>query len=220
MDSTNPQKRKNITILASFCAGAAVSPWIILNAYPSFGVPFAIGCSLASLGLGIGVYFMTTKLMKEGVKRAHILLMVLGAVFLFLLAIIGAFLGFSAYRGVKLDASSKQFVETNIPPIFQTWSEDKLMGISSPEFKSKTPFATMETFFMQFRKLGSLKDCGAFQGSSYVNWQPGKPTLVTATYSTHAIFQDGEADFKIRLIQHDNTWQLLGFYISHAKLNH
>jgi len=54
-------------------------------------------------------------------------LMILGVVFLILIIVVGGFVGYTAYIGTKLDASSKAYVDASVPAIISTWSRNELI---------------------------------------------------------------------------------------------
>ncbi|MCW2601760.1 MAG: hypothetical protein JWM02_3589, partial [Frankiales bacterium] len=60
-------------------------------------------------------------------------LSIVGGFFLVLVLVVASFIGYAAYQGRGLDASSKAYVEANVPPIISTWSKDELLSRSSPQ---------------------------------------------------------------------------------------
>jgi hypothetical protein len=60
-------------------------------------------------------------------------LSIIGGLFLVLVLLAGGVFGYLAYQGRGLDASSKAYVEENIPAIISTWSKDALLKRSSPQ---------------------------------------------------------------------------------------
>jgi hypothetical protein len=92
-------------------------------------------------------------------------LVIIGGLFLVLVLVGAGFLGYAAYRGRDLDASSKAYVEENIPAIVSTWSKDELLKRMSPQDDEErarggvrreysAPQATRENW-SQFRYLSS-----------------------------------------------------------------
>src|SRR5262249_58990148 len=57
-------------------------------------------------------------------KRA---LSIIGGLFLAFVVLVAGLLGYSAYQGPGLDASSKAYVEENVPAILSSWSKDELL---------------------------------------------------------------------------------------------
>jgi hypothetical protein len=60
-------------------------------------------------------------------------LSIIGGLFLVLVLLAAGLLGYAAYQGRGLDASSKAYVEENIPAIISTRSKDELLKRSSPQ---------------------------------------------------------------------------------------
>ena len=60
-------------------------------------------------------------------------LSIVGGIFLVIVVIGAGLIGYAAYQGRGLDASSKTYVEANVPPIISTWSKDELLKRSSPQ---------------------------------------------------------------------------------------
>lgn len=61
------------------------------------------------------------------------LLSIIGAIFLLVALTVAGFIGYAAYQGKSLDASSKAYVETNVPAIISTWSKEELLKRASPQ---------------------------------------------------------------------------------------
>jgi hypothetical protein len=66
------------------------------------------------------------------------LLITLGIVFLALVVIVAAFIGYTAYSGSVLDKESKAYVDAAVPAIISSWNEQALLKRASPEFQNAT----------------------------------------------------------------------------------
>jgi hypothetical protein len=145
-------------------------------------------------------------------KRA---LSIAGGISLVLLLTLVGFIGYAFYQGRNLDASSKEYVEANVPPIISTWSKDELLKRSAPQLLkriSENP-KILDQMFQQCSKLGSLRSFGNLKGGSLVKYDAEEGKTTTATYTATGNFQNGEAHFDIVLILLSGQWQLVTFRI-------
>ena len=128
------------------------------------------------------------------------------------LALIG-FIGYGIYEGRALDASSKEYVEANVPPIISTWSKDELLKRSSPQLSkalNRDP-KILEQLFLKYSKLGILRSFDNVKGDTLIRYDAEEGKTITATYAANGRFQNGEADISIRLILLSGQWQFLAF---------
>lgn len=144
-------------------------------------------------------------------------LSIVGGLFLVLVLVVGSFVGYAAYQGRGLDASSKAYVEANIPPIISTWSKDELRKRSSPELLksiNERP-EQLDQLFQKLSKLGAMRSFGDVKGDSNISYTTQNGKVTTAAYVATAKFENGEAHIKVRLIQSPSSgqWQLLMFYV-------
>jgi len=143
-------------------------------------------------------------------------LAILGGVFLVLLLGIALFVGYAAHEGQALDASSKKYVEESVPPIFSTWSKDELLKRSSPQMLEvirKNP-QQLDRLFLKLSALGSLKSFSVTGGDSNVVYMTRDGKVTTASYVGRAIFEKGNAQIAVRLIQLSGNWHILSFRVS------
>lgn len=146
-------------------------------------------------------------------KAVKKVLIVLGVVFLILIFIGAAVIGYSAYVGVKLDASSKAYVDESVPTIVSTWSKDELVKRASPELRAMTSNGQLDQLFALFTKLGAFQSYDGATGESNISFTSKDGEVVTASYIAHATFENGKAEIKIKLIHHNDAWQILGFHV-------
>ena len=139
-------------------------------------------------------------------------LSIVGGLFLVLILIAAGLFSYAAYQGRGLDASSKAYVEENLPAIVSTWSKDELVKRSSPQLQKiidEKP-QQLDQLFQKLSKLGAMESFGEVKGGSNVmyNVQGGKFT--TAAYVATAKFANGEGRISVRLIQSPSgQWQFL-----------
>lgn len=147
------------------------------------------------------------------------LLIGLGIVFLCLLilGIIGILI--SANSGSKLDKSSKAYVDEVAPIILTSWNTQELLNRASPELLKFVPIDKLNTLFnMLSEKLGRLKEYKGSEGEAKINIIfPGGRT-VRAEYIVRAVFEKGDAEVMVTLIQHNNKWRIQGFHVSSEAL--
>ncbi|WP_283745359.1 hypothetical protein [Sideroxydans sp. CL21] len=143
-------------------------------------------------------------------------LSIVGGIFLLSILVVGGFIGYAAYQGKDLDASSKAYIEANVPPIISSWSKDELLKRSSPQLLkivNEKP-EQLDQLFLMLSKLGALRSFGDVKGDSNVSYTTQHGKAVTASYSATAKYENGEAQISIRLIQLAGQWQFLYFYVN------
>ena len=143
-------------------------------------------------------------------------LAIIGGISLVLLLAAAIFFGYGAYRGSKLDASSKIFIEEHIPRILSTWSKDDLLKLSSPtllEIINKDPHS-LDLLFKKTAALGKLQQLYDIKGGSNFSFTTKHGAVTTARYTAKAKFDNGDATIDIQMIQSSGQWQLLGFFIN------
>lgn len=144
-------------------------------------------------------------------------LSIVGGVFLVLVLAVAGFIGYAAYQGRGLDASSRAYVEANVPPIISTWSMDELLKRSSPQLQkiiNENP-EQLGQLFQKLSKLGALQSFGEIKGDSNVSYTTQDGKVTTAAYVGVAKFENGEGTIKVRLIRSPSSgqWQFLYFYV-------
>ena len=147
--------------------------------------------------------------------------MISGIVFWVLIVIGAVFFGFCAYRGSKLDASSKAYMDKNVPVILRTWSEQEMLKCASHEFKATVSNnqSKFDQAWTGFEQLGALKKYNGSKGQSYQDasyWigKNGKKGYeVTAEYVADAEFQNGNVEIKVDLTQENGDWKIYSFHV-------
>jgi hypothetical protein len=140
------------------------------------------------------------------------LVWILAGLGLLIFLLICAGIGFAVFKGIKLDASSDAYADDYISHIAPQWSSSELMSRVTPEYSNKFDPATMQSFFRKLSGLGNLKKYGGSTGNSNVNFNAtGKH--VTATVQAKATFENGDATFKLLLVQVGGKWTIAGFHV-------
>ena len=144
------------------------------------------------------------------------ILSIIGGLFLTLLVIIACFIGYAAYQGRGLDASSKAYVEENVPPILSSWSKEDLLKRSSPQLLEAIERKPdqMDQLFRKLSKLGAMRSFTGVKGDSQVFYDIKQGKTTTASYTAAATFENGEARLTIRLIQNAGEWKFLLFNVN------
>ena len=145
---------------------------------------------------------------------------VLGVLFLALVVAGGAFIGWSAWQGGRLDASSRAYVEANVPPILRTWSKDEMMSRASPQMRGdmEQNDDALDAAFARLATLGAFQRFDDVQGQSQTFFDAGKGRIVGATYTGSASFEHGQAKVAVRLIRLDGQWKMQAFNVSSPSL--
>ena len=142
------------------------------------------------------------------------ILIILGIIFLVIVGALATFIGYAAYAGGKLDASSKAYVDETVPVILTNWSKDELIKRASPLLRAKASDEEIAKLFATLSgKLGAFKSYEGAKGDSNVTWTTQDGKLTTAAYVANATFQNGKAEIRIKLIQNNGVWQYLGFHV-------
>ena len=144
------------------------------------------------------------------------ILSIIGGLFLVLVLVVAGLAGYAAYQGQGLDASSKAFVEENVPAIISTWSKDELLKRSSPQLQkmiNEKPELS-DQLFQKLSKLGPMQSFGEVKGDSNIAYTTQSGTVTTAAYVVTAKFKNGEGRITARLIQSpDGQWQFSLFHV-------
>jgi hypothetical protein len=142
------------------------------------------------------------------------LLSIVGGLFLGLVLLAAGFFGYAAYQVRGLNASSKAYVEQNVPAITSTWSKDELLKRSSPQLLKLVDKKQLDQLFAKISKLGPMQSFGEVKGASNVVYTPQNGKVTTATYVATAKFKNGEGHIKASLIQSPaGQWEFLQFYV-------
>ncbi|MDB5970212.1 MAG: hypothetical protein JWQ90_2662 [Hydrocarboniphaga sp.] len=146
-------------------------------------------------------------------------LQVIGIIFIALLLILGCFIGYAAYTGTRLDASSKEYVDAAIPAIVSTWSESELTSRSAPQLMQGSTPEQFQKLFHWLSSLGPMKKYCGSKGDSSVFVSPQQGKTVSARYTACAQFEKGDATINVVLLQNkDKAWEIAGFHVDSPAL--
>ena len=147
-------------------------------------------------------------------------LAIVGGVFLVLLLAGAVFFGYGVYQGKKLDASSRAYIEQNIPTILQTWSKDALLERAAPRLRrdlDEDP-ANTDLLFKKFKEVGTFQKMDDIKGNSITSLMPNKGLVKTAHYVIQAKFDQGDATITVNLVQTAEKWQVVGFFVNSPRM--
>ncbi|MHB1950598.1 MAG: hypothetical protein ACYCQK_03910 [Acidiferrobacteraceae bacterium] len=146
-------------------------------------------------------------------------LQALGIVFLVVLVAGGSIIGYAAYTGSRLDASSRKYVDSAVPAIVANWSEQALMSRADPRLLRATSPYEMAQLFAWLRTLGPMERyCGSTgQATEFLSARSGR--IVSARYTACAQFAKGTASIDVALVRNrDKGWQIVGFHVNSPAL--
>ena len=145
---------------------------------------------------------------------------IIGGLFIVTGFVIAHFIGYNPFQSQDLQASSKAYVEANVPAIISTGSKDELLKRSSPQLLKSVDEnpSQLDRQFQNLAKLGAMRKFGDVRGYA-TNFTTNQDRIViTASYVATAKFENGEGHISVRLIQSHGRWQFLQFNVDSAPL--
>ena len=131
-----------------------------------------------------------------------------------LLTAVGS-VGYLFYVGPRFDASSKAYMDQNVPIILSRWSEQALWERAAPELKRVVTEEQLKGLFGKFSgALGNLKTYEGSSGEATIAFLFNKGQVVSARYTAKTSFENGPALIDVGLIEHEGQWQILRFYVN------
>lgn len=147
-------------------------------------------------------------------------LSIIGGLFIVTGIVIAYYIGDNPFQSQDLQASSKAYVEANLPVIISTGSKDELLKRSSQQLlKSADENPNqLDRQFQILAKLGAMQKFGDVKGYA-TNFTTNQDRIVTtASYAATAKFENGDGHISVRLIQSHGQWQFLQFNVDSAPL--
>jgi hypothetical protein len=139
---------------------------------------------------------------------------ILGCITLILIAIAAASVSYIAFSGRQLDASSKAFVDTNMPSFFSTLSKDELLKISTVQVRQSMSSDQVNQLFTKLKQLGQFQKYEGSKGEANIELNYKNGTMIrTADYLASATFQNGPVQMDVKLVQNGGQWQMSDFAI-------
>ena len=148
-------------------------------------------------------------------------LSIIGGLFIVICIVVAYYIGYDPFQSQDMEASSKAYVEANVPAIISTWSMDALLKRSSPEFLKSIGGNTnlLEQQFHKLSKLGTMQSFGDVKGYAS-NFTTNQNLIVTyASYVATAKFEKGKANISVKLVQTHDQWQFTKFKVDSPLLH-
>lgn len=146
-------------------------------------------------------------------------LYILGALTLVIIVAAGIGLGVFFYKGHALDAQSKAFVDSAVPAITATWSEQQFLDRATPELRASVKPEELKALFERLSQFGPLIEYDGATGEAAMSYIAGSGGIVSASYVAKARFQNGTATFRIMLMKRDDRWLIQNFHVDSAPGN-
>lgn len=146
-------------------------------------------------------------------------LKILGGIFLAVLVIVGVVAAIFIPKGLALDRDAVAYIETNVPPIVETWSSEELVRRAAPEMLSPSAKEQMPKMFSWLASLGKLKRLDKPVGQVGRGVYPGTQFSGTwGDYVANAEFDGGPAQIRVVLRRSGDSWQIIGFHVNSPAL--
>jgi hypothetical protein len=143
-----------------------------------------------------------------------LVLVILGGIFAAIIVVVAIGAVFLIVKGLALDKESKEYADSSIRAVSETWDIKQFQDRESKEFRSATPEKDLEQLFTAFRKLGKLKEYKGSTGQAMMSATTQRGQMTTAKYAANADFEAGPAVIEINLIKHGERWEILGFRVN------
>jgi hypothetical protein len=150
---------------------------------------------------------------RAGIEAVHRFLHAIGALTLTPILITGVSAGVLVYKGRALDAESKAFVDNVVPAIVSDWDKEQLLNRGTPELRKSVKADELSALFDQLSRLGPLVKYEGATGEATVSYFVGSGGTVSASYVAKALFQNGDATFRVVLRKRDGHWMIHNFHV-------
>ena len=141
---------------------------------------------------------------------------ILGIIFLLLILAIGGFTLYGSQQGKKLDAESKNFVDTTMPKILAHWSMEEFEKYEDKKVMEQVGVKEedLKKFFLIYSKLGKMIKYNGSKGqSNFFIGIGSRDKTPTATYVANADFEKASATINLTLIKENNVWEIGGIKV-------
>ncbi|MCI5050332.1 MAG: hypothetical protein MRY32_08415 [Rickettsiales bacterium] len=137
---------------------------------------------------------------------------IVGILFLLALAGGGIWFGFQIKQGVKLDKTSRTFVETQLPKLAKNrWYGPHMRPIAHTKFMEAVSMEDWQKLSEKYyRALGPMQEFGECQGQAKIHYGDGGK-LITADYACDAFFEKAAAKIEVQLTPEgaDTNWKII-----------
>ena len=151
------------------------------------------------------------------------LLIILGAVLTVVILCYAGVSYYISYQASKYDAAVVPLLQQVIPEI-STWQEDAIRRNMSEDALQRIPPQVFSATVEKFSRLGALKsfETPVFKEVSEYrspNVLPGSgPATTTVSYTSEALYENGEATISLILAEQDGEFQVQYFTIQSLRL--
>ena len=144
------------------------------------------------------------------------LLMFLGGIFLIILILLIAAVGYAVLSGIgqNLDAESKLWVDTVVPEIVATWNVEALLkNSSSALLQTVSEEEMVESLDIFSEQLGAMKQYHGSTGAVSIYVRNGIKTI-TAEYVSAVTFENSSSTIEITGVKENDVWKVNRIYIN------
>jgi hypothetical protein len=138
---------------------------------------------------------------------------ILGIIFATIIVIIIIAAAIFIPRTLKLDHEATVYIQNAVPKIVTNWNSQELVDRATSELLDAKSRDKIDSAFVIFKRLGSLKHLDTAQGLVTTGTYTGTGVATIGNYNAQAEFENGEATIEIHLRRVDDTWKISGFYI-------
>jgi len=151
---------------------------------------------------------------KSDISAVRRFLYIVGAVTLIIFVVAGIGVGVLIYHGNALDAESKAFVDSAVPAIVASRSEEQLLDRATPELRDSAKPEELRSLFDAISQLGPLVEYQGAIGEANMSYVAGFGSSVSASYVAKARCKDGTATIRIALVKRAGRWMINGFHVA------
>lgn len=98
-----------------------------------------------------------------------------------LIVVAGIGTGFAAYKGTRLDAESRAFVDSAVPAITAHWDKEQLRERASPQLRRNLKPVRLTALFEMFSQLGPLVAYEGARGQAMMSYKTGAGGTISAS---------------------------------------
>lgn len=136
-------------------------------------------------------------------------LMVMGAIFVFLIVAFSAVFGAFWVKGSRMDRESKVYVETIMPSLLAEFTTENFIKNVAPANRPSVDRASMDKFTAQVAsEFGAYKSSGPLTGEATINFGAGGQMMISAVYTAKVQFEKRPAMMRVVLVSDGQAWSL------------
>lgn len=146
------------------------------------------------------------------------LAIILGSMFSVIVVVIAIINIYTWHKSQKYEETAVPYIKTVIPELSK-WDTKSIKGYMAPKVLEQTTDETFTKVIDFFSKLGRLKSfedpdfSKAYTGS---NAEEGTQTIIT--YTVDAVYENGDAEITLALLESGDSYKIYKFHISSIAL--